>query len=149
MQDNTQPPTAERPTAETLILTVFNGHLPGCGQPPRIVAGRPGSTLAVSYFENAYGEQWLFVCDRQTRQATLYSGDCGWDRPTSIVDGHPAGDLVMADEEFQWVAAAYKAATGTTLEPPLYFGLRYHMEAMARALNLPPQAQDGRSGPEA
>ena len=60
-----------------------------------------------SYFENQYGEQSLFVFQRDTRVAKVYSGDAGW-TAFLVVDGKVPG-LILAPEEAIWLSACLMA----------------------------------------
>ena len=74
---------------------------------------RPGQYLG--YFENDYGEQALFVYDRDSRQAILYLGDAGWQTRHVVVDGG-VPDLVLSETERLWVGACWQAATANRKE---------------------------------
>ena len=64
----------------------------------------------MSYFENRYGEQAIFVYDHTTRMGVLYLGDAGWEEPRRVVDGSVPGLILNAPEQ-AWLAACWKAAT--------------------------------------
>lgn len=60
--------------------TVFhadNKHSPDCGRPPGIVR-EPSADKYYGYYENAYGEQFVLVYDRTTKEGILRGGDCEW-----------------------------------------------------------------------
>lgn len=59
--------------AHSTIFTALNAHSSGC-LPPEL----PEGNFRQSYFENAYGEQWLFLYNRDTGEARVRSGDIGW-----------------------------------------------------------------------
>jgi hypothetical protein len=62
----------------------------------------------VSYFENAYGEQWVFLYDGKTHQAELWGGDCGW----KVIPVTEQGAQVILNEAEQlWLRACWLAAT--------------------------------------
>jgi hypothetical protein len=61
-----------------------------------------------SYFENAHGEQWVFVYDGKTHQGELYGGDCGW-KPERVRDGRVG--LMLDEAEHLWLQACWMAAT--------------------------------------
>lgn len=46
-----------------VILTVTNNHTVACGAPPAL--GDIHEHRYVSYFENQYREQWVFVVDHE------------------------------------------------------------------------------------
>lgn len=94
---------------ERVIFQATNHHTPDCGIPPRIDA--TDSPQYRGYFENAQGEQAIFVYDRPARRGTLYLGDAGWETPHRVRDG-VATDLVLSGPERQWLLACWEAATG-------------------------------------
>jgi len=63
------------------------------------------------YFENAFGEQWVFTLDRTTRRAELRGGDIGWNTVHEVRDGE-VGSLVLGQEEAAWLGACWRAAMG-------------------------------------
>lgn len=89
------------------LLRIWNQHIPACGDPP-IVDGK-ASNCYIGYFENPYGEQWVFTLDRETGKAVLRGGDVGWNTEYEVVDGK-VGDLILGDEERLWLAACWLAA---------------------------------------
>ena len=63
-----------------LVFAAHNTHDEPCGAPPRLRnTANPG--LYYSYFENRYGEQFVFTFDRATLTGTVSGGDLGWDDP--------------------------------------------------------------------
>jgi hypothetical protein len=58
------------------ILTIHNRHPAAGGIPPAFTT--EAADLYIGYFENRHGEQWIFTCDRATREASLRGGDAGW-----------------------------------------------------------------------
>jgi hypothetical protein len=95
--------------ADALLLQVRNRHSAEAGTPPRIVA--LDADQYVGYFENGYGEQALFVYDRDAGTGRLYLGDAGWETAHAVINGAP--DLVLSESELLWVRACWQAATGT------------------------------------
>jgi hypothetical protein len=65
----------------------------------------------IGYFENAFGEQLVFVHDRGEPDATLYLGDLDWEpRRVSEASGLPdVGDLILNREERAFVCACWIA----------------------------------------
>ena len=67
-------------------LTVFwwrRRSDPRCGRPPRVCnSDNPG--LYHGYFENHYGEQFVFTFDRATGTGTVSGGDLGWGDPKAF-----------------------------------------------------------------
>jgi hypothetical protein len=70
----------------SLVLVAHNNHDPRCGPPPRLRnTDNPG--LYHGYFENRYGEQFVFTFDRATETGTVSGGDLGWDDPKAFTLG--------------------------------------------------------------
>jgi hypothetical protein len=93
---------------EAPLFHVRNHHSASCGTPPPIDDHSPSQYLG--YFENQYGEQAVFVYDRDSSQAVLYLGDAGWESPHVVVDGG-VPDLVLSETERLWLRACWQAAT--------------------------------------
>lgn len=87
------------------ILTILNRHYENCGAPPEL-STRDGRYYG--YFESESGDQWLFVYDNGTPEATLYGGDVDW-KPYTITEGCRL-PLVLNDRERQWLQACWLAA---------------------------------------
>jgi hypothetical protein len=69
-----------------LVFVAHNNHDPRCGRPPRVRnTDHPG--LYHGYFENRYGEQFVFTFDRATGTGTVSGGDLGWGDPGSFTLG--------------------------------------------------------------
>ena len=98
---------------EASLFHVRNHHSAESGTPPHIDDLRPGQYLG--YFENDYGEQAVFVYDRDSRQAILHLGDADWQTPHAVVDG-AVSDLVLSETERLWVRTCWQAATATSKE---------------------------------
>ena len=96
--------------ADPMLLQVRNRHLAEAGTPPRIVY--PDANQYVGYFENGYGEQALFVYDRDARTGRLYLGDAGWETAHAVING-AVPDLILSESELLWVRACWQVATGT------------------------------------
>jgi hypothetical protein len=90
----------------TPLLTISNNHTPACGDPP--IAGNT-ENLYVGYFENRYGEQWIFTYDRESKTANLLGGDINWNNRQQVVDG-TVPDLVLQEDEAAWLRACWDAA---------------------------------------
>ena len=90
------------------LFQVRNHHSAACGTPPHLDELLPNQYLG--YFENQYGEQAVFVYDRDSNQAVLYLGDAGWETSHIVVDG-AVPDLVLSESERLWVRACWQAAT--------------------------------------
>jgi len=71
----------------SLVFAAHNTHHERCGPPPRLRnTADPG--LYHGYFENRYGEQFVFTFDWATKSGMVSGGDLGWDNPS-----HRAGYL--------------------------------------------------------
>jgi hypothetical protein len=93
------------------LLDLTNHH----PAPAPAIERRPGRYIA--YFENAFGEQLVFVHDDGAADATLYLGDVDWEpRLVSEANGLPdVGDLILNREERAclcacWLATAWRRA---------------------------------------
>jgi hypothetical protein len=82
------------------LLKIRNRHALASGDPPIVDGTNPDHYIG--YFENMYGEQWIFVRDRETGIATLRGGDMGWNRVVDVTDGS-TGDLTLNPYEAQWL----------------------------------------------
>lgn len=93
--------------SEDVVLTVLNRHIEMCGKPPNLMS-RAG--LYTGYFENKWGEQAVFIYDRETHKATLWMGDAGWEKPHEVENGM-VSDLILNDEGRDWLTLCWKTAT--------------------------------------
>src|SRR5262245_5552282 len=60
-----------------LVFAAYNTHHEQSGAPPRLRnSDNPG--LYYGYFENRYGEQFVFTFDQATGTGTVSCGDLGW-----------------------------------------------------------------------
>lgn len=82
------------------LLTIRNHHVAGCGDPP-IIDGAAQDQY-VGYFENQFGDQWVFTRDRKTGVATLRGGDLGWNTAVDVTEVI-AGKLMLNASEMQWL----------------------------------------------
>jgi hypothetical protein len=72
-----------------LVFVVHNNHDERCGTPPRLRnIDHPGRYYG--YFENRYGERFVFTFDRETKTGTVSGGDLGWGE-AQIVHARTAG----------------------------------------------------------
>jgi len=92
----------------TPLLSIRNNHALTSGDPP--IASNSNDAY-VGYFENMYGEQWIFTYDRPTKTASLHGGDVGWNKRMTVVDGGVPG-LVLQSDEAAWLRACWNAAVG-------------------------------------
>ncbi len=94
------------------LFTVSNHHTPQCGQPPALSGDEPNTYN--SYFENSWGEQSIFVYNRETGQAVLWCGDAGW-QTFPVVNGLVEG-LILSSEEQIWLQACLDAVRDNRVE---------------------------------
>lgn len=78
------------------IMVVTNRHIKADTSPPCL---KNAPTHYLSYFENAYGEQWIFTHERGTDHFTLTGGDIGWESVSDL------SDLTLSVPEQTWVVA--------------------------------------------
>lgn len=82
------------------FFIIRNKHGKGCGEPPHITNDEPN--VYYGYFENDYGEQWVFTYHRKSKVGELRGGDAGWTQPYSVKDGR-ASDLILGESERMWL----------------------------------------------
>lgn len=95
-------------TSKPAIFKVSNKHAASSGNAPRVDGNEPGKYHG--YFENEYGEQAIFVYDRETRTGTLWMGDAGWEGPIEVTRG-AVEELMLSEVEALWLGACWLAAT--------------------------------------
>jgi hypothetical protein len=79
-------PEGQDPGDAGLVFAAHNNHDERCGRPPRLRnTDNPG--LYYGYFENRYGEQFVFTFDRTTGAGTVSGGDLGWGDPKAFAFG--------------------------------------------------------------
>ena len=69
------------------------------------------ANVYTGYFENAFGEQWIFTYDRDTGRGELRGGDIGWNTTHPVLNGEPGG-LMLSATESTWLQTCWNAATG-------------------------------------
>lgn len=95
------------------LLEIGNLHSPECGATPRLDA----ANKYLGYFENCYGEQWVFVGDRKTGTAVICGGDTGWPTKHRISLQRPCPvDLVLNDAEKHWIMTCFMAMSDAPFE---------------------------------
>lgn len=92
-----------------MLFSVRNKQAASSGEPPQIDGNTPNRYH--SYFENGYGEQLIFIYDREADKALLYHGDLGWDKPRPVEEGGKAPSVVLDEAEILWVRVCWLAAT--------------------------------------
>lgn len=91
------------------LFHVRNKQSSACGTPPEIDGNTPGRYHA--YFENAQGEQLIFIYDREADTGTLSHGDLGWEHPQLVEEGGRCPSVVLDEAETLWLRACWLAAT--------------------------------------
>ena len=76
-------PKDQDPGDAGLVFAADNTHHERSGAPPRL-CNTDNPRLYNGYFENRYGEQFVFTFDRATRTGTVSGGDLGWDDPKAF-----------------------------------------------------------------
>jgi|GEM_PF-6004369 len=76
----------QNPGGAGLVFAAHNNHTPQCGLPPR-VRNIDNLELYYGYFENRFGEQFVFVFDRATKTGTISGGDLDWGKPKTFTLG--------------------------------------------------------------
>ncbi len=89
-----------------LLFRVSNKHVPDSGTPPQFDGDTENRYYG--YFQNTFGEQLIFEYDRASKEARLWHGDAGWDKPNPVIDGS-APNLVLAEDESSWLKACWAA----------------------------------------
>ena len=89
------------------LLTIGNHHTAYCGDPP--IVNEDDRDTYIGYFENRYGEQWVFTCQRTSGETLLRGGDTGWNKSWPVIDGKVDG-VNLNCEESLWLAACQAAA---------------------------------------
>jgi hypothetical protein len=90
------------------FFAMQNVHSNDCGEPPTF---RTDPAKYHGYFENFFGEQWVFVYDHETKAAQLFGGDAGWQNGYSVTDGRALG-VILGRAELLWLNACWAAVTG-------------------------------------
>ena len=91
------------------FFAMRNRHGADCGKPP--IVSNDASQKYYGYFENFFGEQWVFVYDRETKTAELRGGDAGWQNVFPVADGRADG-VILGRDELQWLQTCWTAAIG-------------------------------------
>ena len=73
-------PEGQDPGDAGLVFAAHNNHDERCGRPPQL-RNTDNLGLYYGYFENRYGEQFVFTFDRTTGTGTVSGGDPGWGDP--------------------------------------------------------------------
>lgn len=90
------------------ILMIRNRHR----QPAPDLQPIVGQDCYVSYFENAHGNQWIFVRPHGDDRGLLYGSAVSW-KPLEVADGTPeqlVPELAFDDHEQSWLHTAWQAS---------------------------------------
>ena len=79
-------PEGHHPGDAGLVFAAHNNHDERCGPPPHL-RNTDNLGLYYGYFENRYGEQFVFTFDRGTGTGTVSGGDLGWGDPKAFALG--------------------------------------------------------------
>jgi hypothetical protein len=88
------------------LLRIRNHHSLNCGDPPIVDGDDPH--IYIGYFENPFGEQWIFTYNRETEAAELRGGDIGWNTVIPVRNG-VVQDVVLGEAEKSWLHACIAA----------------------------------------
>ena len=95
------------------VFSAKNRHNAEAGRLP--VEAREGNGQYRAYYENQYGEQLVFVYDRDAGQAVLYHGDMDWEpQPVREVSGVIIVPVILDTLEREWLSICWKTATALT-----------------------------------
>ena len=94
----------------TPFLQIWNAHTADCGEPPTLTT-KAGDKY-YGYFQNRFGEQWVFVYDPAQKIGELRGGDIGWETVVLVKDGQ--AEVCLGKVETAWLEACWQAATGTS-----------------------------------
>lgn len=90
MPKTTKPAKADKLTSKE-VFVVYNNHVEDCGVPPKITnrdrarkEGEYGNYYG--YFENGYGEQFIFAYDFDKESGSVWGGDCGWSKRLTVLE---------------------------------------------------------------
>lgn len=94
----------DQPEEVAPLFVAENVH---SGGTPSVV--RAGEHSYAGYFENDYGEQWVFTFDRESGKGTLAGGDVGWESLTFTDPREVQEQWVLNRPEQMWLVACWTA----------------------------------------
>ncbi len=103
-----QPDILGRTTMPKSLLEIPNRHTTACGETPAINVSDP--KVYLGYFENPFGEQWVFTYDRSTQVGELRGGDAGWNTMNVVENGAVTG-LTLGTDEAAWLRTCWNASS--------------------------------------
>lgn len=86
------------------MLSIENKHSQESGTPPDF---RPNDAAFLSYYQNAYGEQWVCRYQAPADYAELWSGDAGWEDVYRVTAAGITPGLILSKAEQTWLAACW------------------------------------------
>jgi len=95
-------------TDKSIVFTALNRHSADSGKPPRITR-EIGNYYG--YFEAEFGDQFVFVYDKETGEGQLWCGDYSWEEPVTVIDGK-ASELELSGPEVKWLQLVWEVAAG-------------------------------------
>ena len=87
-----------------ILFLVGNHHVADSGQLEETLDGNDGNYH--SYFENQYGEQWVFTYNRKDDMVYIRGGALGWD---SVLGLQHLRAHIFSEEEKLWLNACVHA----------------------------------------
>jgi hypothetical protein len=97
------------------LLEIDNVHAADCGSPPHLDA----TDKYVGYFENPYGEQWVFIGNRKSGKAIIRGGDVGWETEHKISVTNPCPAMILNEPERLWIITCVMAMSDTPFDKVL------------------------------
>ena len=91
------------------LFQIWNTHTDACGRPPEL-GNKGNENFYYGYFQNRFGEQWVFTYDLKEKVGQLRGGDIAWETAIPVRDG--IADVMLGKAELAWLFACWAAATG-------------------------------------
>lgn len=90
------------------IFTIKNYHIEDSGK----ILNLELEGKYIGYYENTYGDQFIFIGDPDSGRATVKGGDLGWENEIVLFDGMGKVDWVLSYEEILWMSHCYSTMMG-------------------------------------
>jgi hypothetical protein len=94
------------------LLEIDNVHVADCGSPPALDA----TDKYVGYFENPYGEQWVFIGHPGTGEAVIRGGDVGWENEHKLSLKSPCPNMILNEPEKMWIITCFMGMCHASFE---------------------------------
>jgi hypothetical protein len=117
------------------LLEIDNRHFASCGPPPTLDA----RNKYVGYFENPYGEQWVFIGDPETGEAVIRGGDIGWAAEHKVSLKDPCPKIILNDAERMWIITCFMGMSHKSFDEVV---TNYNRAAMRRVEALRRELED-------